>query len=297
MKRFLLLVAVLLVAGGATLHYQKLDVFLWQHWKLNRQSPPEQAIGLGRYRVDIDARPLSGVDDDLSALTYNHERDSLFGLINGTPLLLEISLDGEVLRTVRIEGAEDMEGLSHIDGNRYVIAEERRQSLLIIELPDEVQTLDVSNAPRLTIAIDETGNKGFEGLSWDEKNQQLLVVRERDPLRVLIVDGFVNSKTPSLHIDISEKRMFEESELFLSDLSSLVADSESGNLLLLSDESRMVVEYSPDGEPLSMLGLRRGFHGLQGTIPQAEGLAIDSQRRIYVVSEPNLFYRFVPAAD
>ena len=138
MKRFLLLVAVLLVAGGATLHYQKLDVFLWQHWKLNRQSPPEQAIGLGRYRVDIDALPLSGIDDDLSALTYNHERDSLFGLINGTPLLLEISLDGEVLRTVRIEGAEDMEGLSHIDGNRYVIAEERRQRLLIIELPDEV---------------------------------------------------------------------------------------------------------------------------------------------------------------
>ena len=59
----------------------------------------------------------------------------------------------------------------------------------------------------------------------------------------------------------------------------------------------MVVEYSPDGQPLSMLGLRRGFHGLQRTIPQAEGLAIDSQRRIYVVSEPNLFYRFVPVAD
>lgn len=297
MKRFLLLVAVLLVAGGATLHYQKLDVFLWQNWKLNRQSPPEQAIGLGRYRVDIDALPLPGVGDDLSALTYNHERDSLFGLINGTPLLLEISLEGEVLRSVRIEGAEDMEGLSHIGGNRYVIAEERRQRLLIIELPDAVQTLDVSKAPRLTIAIDEAGNKAFEGLSWDEKTQQLLVVRERNPLRVLIVDGFVNDSNSSPRIDISEKSMFEESELFLSDLSSVVADSESGHLLLLSDESRMVVEYSADGQPLSMLGLRRGFHGLQRTIPQAEGLAIDSQRRIYVVSEPNLFYRFVPVAD
>lgn len=297
MKRFLLLLAALLVVAGATLHYHRLDVFLWQHWKLSRQSLPDQAIDLSRYRVDIDALPLQGVDDDLSALTYNQERNTLFGVINGTPLLLEISLDGEVLRSVRIEGADDMEGLSHISGNRYVIAEERRQSLLIIDLPDDVQTLDVSTAPRLTIAIDETGNKGFEGLSWDEKNQQLLVVRERDPLRVLIVKGFVNGESPSSHIDISEKSMFEESRLFLSDLSSLTTDTVSGHLLLLSDESRMVVEYSSDGQPLSMLGLRRGFHGLSRTVPQAEGLTIDSQRRIYVVSEPNLFYRFVPTGD
>ena len=294
MKRFPLLLAALLVVGGAVLHYQQLDVFLWQHWKLNRQNVPEQAIDLSRYQVDIDALPLQGVHDDLSALTYNQERDSLFGLINGTPLLLEISLEGDVLRRVRIEGAEDMEGLSHIGGNRYVIAEERRQRLLIIDLPDDVQTLDVSKAPRLTIAIDETGNKAFEGLSWDEKNQQLLVVRERDPLRVLIVEGFVNGKSPSSNIHISEKSMFEESELFLSDLSSLTTDTVSGHLLLLSDESRMVVEYNSQGRPLSMLGLRRGFHGLSRTVPQAEGLAIDSQRRIYVVSEPNLFYRFVP---
>lgn len=91
--------------------------------------------------------------------------------------------------------------------------------------------------------------------------------------------------------------MFEESKLFLSDLSSLTTDVVSGHLLLLSDESRMVVEYSPDGQALSMLGLRRGFHGLSRTVPQAEGLAIDSQRRIYVVSEPNLFYRFVPIME
>src|SRR5690606_35178138 len=66
------------------------------------------------------------------------------------------------------------------------------------------------------------------------------------------------------------------------------------HLLLLSDESRMVVEYDQQGVPVSMLGLRRGSHGLARSIPQAEGLAIDSQRRVYIASEPNLFYRFVP---
>ena len=294
MKRFLLLVAALLLLGGATLHYQQWDVFLWQHWKLNRQAMPEQAIDLGRYQVDIEAVALEGVRDDLSALAFNDERNTLVALINGRPDLLEISLEGEVLRRIRIEGVRDMEGLAYIGGNRYVIAEERHQRLRIIELPDDVQTLDVTDAPRLTIAIDESNNKAFEGLSWDAREQRLLLVREQDPLRVLIVDGFVNGDGTSSRIDISEKTELSEADLFVSDLSSVTADSLSGHLLLLSDESRMAVEYDAEGKPLSVLGLRRGFHGLKSTVPQAEGMTMDSQRRIYIVSEPNLFYRFVP---
>ena len=56
----------------------------------------------------------------------------------------------------------------------------------------------------------------------------------------------------------------------------------------------MMVEYDEEGHPRSLLGLWRGMGGLQQTVPQAEGLAIDRQRRLYMVSEPNLFYRFVP---
>lgn len=38
--------------------------------------------------------------------------------------------------------------------------------------------------------------------------------------------------------------------------------------------------------------LLRGFNGLKNTIPRAEGVAIDEQGALYMVSEPNLFYRF-----
>lgn len=297
MKRFLLLVAALLLVGGATLHYQQWDVFLWQHWKLNRQAMPEQAIDLGRYRVDIEAVVLEGVRDDLSALAFNDERNTLFGLINGRPDMLEISLEGKVLRRVRIEGVRDMEGLAHIGGNRYVIAEERHQRLRIIELPDGVDTLDVTDSPRLSLALDASGNTAFEGLSWDAHAQQLMLVRERDPLRVLVVDGFVNGDEDLLQIDVSEKSTLLGEDLFVTDLSAVEVDGVSGHLLLLSHESRMVVEYNADGKPLSLLGLRRGFHGLKRTVPQPEGMAIDDERRIYIVSEPNLFYRFVPSED
>ncbi len=56
--------------------------------------------------------------------------------------------------------------------------------------------------------------------------------------------------------------------LFMSDLSSVTVHDETGHLLLLSDESALIVEYALDGRPVSM-PLWRGFNGLQRKVPQA----------------------------
>ena len=60
----------------------------------------------------------------------------------------------------------------------------------------------------------------------------------------------------------------------------------------MSDESRLVVELDTDGEPVSILSLLRGMHGLKRSVPQAEGVAMDDRGVLYLVSEPNLFYVF-----
>lgn len=294
MKRFLLtVILLLLVTGYSFLHFNNLDALLWQSWKLNRQPMPEQAFNLGRYRVDIDALPITELNDDLSALTYNKDSDTLFGVVNGNALIVELSLNGQLLRSIRISGVQDMEGLTHVAGNRYVIAEERKRRLLEIEIPDDAVELDVTDAPSLTVSLGDQDNKGLEGLSWDGERQRLMVVKERDPMRVLSITGFVGQPDDA-SISISSEPSLPAETLFMNDLSSLTADSRSGHLLLLSDESHMVVEYSAEGKPLSLLGLWRGMNGLSRTVPQAEGLTVDSQRRVYVVSEPNLFYRFTP---
>ena len=41
-----------------------------------------------------------------------------------------------------------------------------------------------------------------------------------------------------------------------------------------------------------MFVLRAGWHGLRKTIPQAEGIAMTPDGTLFLVSEPNLFYRF-----
>lgn len=289
------LTAILLIAGLAV-HFLHLDALLWNNWKLNRQPVPAGSFGLGRYQVDIEALPIVGLEDDLSALTYNHDSNTLFAVTNDEPLLVEISLEGELLRTIRIEGVSDMEGLSYIGDNRYVIAEERKQRLLEIEVLPGVEVIDTREAPSITIAVDKTHNKGLEGLSWDHKARRLLVVKERDPMRVVAIKGFFGGLEPVPNVRINYLPELTPDNLFMSDLSSLSIDNGSGNLLLLSDQSHMVVEYAADGTPLSLLGLWRGMSGLSHTIPQAEGLTGDSQRRIYIVSEPNLFYRFTPPA-
>jgi uncharacterized protein YjiK len=62
--------------------------------------------------------------------------------------------------------------------------------------------------------------------------------------------------------------------------------------LALSDESRLILELDVDGRPLSTLSLSKGRQGLQKTVPQAEGIAMDDDGTMYLVSEPNLFYVF-----
>ncbi len=45
---------------------------------------------------------------------------------------------------------------------------------------------------------------------------------------------------------------------------------------------------------MTLLG---GFNGLKNTIPRAEGVTMDENGTLYMVSEPNLFYRFEKQAQ
>ena len=295
MKAFVAVSVLLLLVVAVTLHMTRLDALLWHGWQLAGKALPDRALDLGRYHVDVEGRPIDGIEDDLSALTFNSETGTLWSVLNGLPLMVEISRDGELLRQIAIDGVSDMEGLTHVSGNRFVIAEERRQRLIVVVIPPNAERFSVEGAPSLKVGLDLNGNKGFEGASWDAVGQRLLVVKERDPLRVLAVTGFVDAAPNApTSIRITELKSPDSPRLFMRDLSSLALHDASGHLLLLSDESHMLVEYDADGKPLSLLGLWRGMSGLQRTVPQAEGVAVDDTRRIYLVSEPNLFYRFAP---
>jgi uncharacterized protein YjiK len=75
------------------------------------------------------------------------------------------------------------------------------------------------------------------------------------------------------------------------DLSEGYYDPRTGHLLLLSEQSNNVTELDQDGNFVSFRSLL-GLNDLKKTIPQAEGMTMDTSGELYIVSEPNLFYRF-----
>lgn len=287
----LALLLALLAAGFAAQHYR-----LFEHtwFKVNRlwQLANPAAINLGEYRAVLQGQVIEGLEDDVSALTYDPLRKSLFTVTNKNAELVELSLDGRIVRRIALVGFGDAEAVEFIEANTYVIADEREQRLFKVKVDDNTQVLDAREAEQLTLGIHLRGNKGFEGLAYDSVGKRLFVAKERDPMLIYEVRGFPqdNPQMPSaIHVVTNARR---DARLFVRDLSSLQFDERSGHLLALSDESRLLLELDIDGRPISTLSLKKGRHGLKKTVPQAEGVAMDDEGTLYVVSEPNLFYVF-----
>jgi uncharacterized protein YjiK len=287
---FVLLALLLgLAAGAQSWRFFERGWFFFQEWRYAEQWRA-RSLWLPDYRVEVEALALRGLED-VSALTFDPDRRSLFTVTNQRSELVEISLDGEVLRRIPLSGFGDAEAVEYISPGIYVISDERAQRLFRVHVDERTRWLDAADSEQLSLGLGLNGNKGFEGLAYDSVERRLFIAKERDPLSIIEVRGFpqVPGAPFAVHVHGDPQR---DRRLFVRDLSSLHFDQRSGHLLALSDESRLVLELDLDGRPISSLSLWAGRHGLQRSVPQAEGLALDDRGALYLVSEPNLFYRF-----
>ncbi|PPS26418.1 DNA-binding protein [Pseudomonas amygdali pv. morsprunorum] len=287
----LALVPLIVVFVIANQRYRYVESALFD-WQVFWQSDSLQSIGLDQYRVVTEAQVIDGLQDDVSGLSYDPDRKSLFTVTNQTPELVELSLDGRVLRRIPLVGFGDAEAVEYISPGTYVISDERRLRLIQIHVDDNTKSLDAAQAEQLTLGITASGNKGYEGLAYDSVGKRLFVARERDPVQIIEVRGFprTNSEAPgNLQVISNSKR---DGRLSVRDLSSLQFDETSGHLLALSDESKRILELDTSGHPIGSGSLAKGAMGLSKDVPQAEGMAMDAEGTLYLVSEPNLFYVF-----
>lgn len=263
----------------------------WYQWQMGDVA----ADSLSRYRVSIDALPLQGITRNASGLTYHAKRHTLFTVINSPPQVAELSTSGEVLRIIPVSGLEDIEGISYIGDDLFVLVGEAEHRLAFVQIDNNTDTLHLDGMPSLSIAIDPRLNAGFEGVSWDNHNERLLVVQEKNPVRILQITGLPAwYRGELLQLNISEWPPAGGVRLLMSDLSSITFHETSGHTILLSDESHLALQLDHQYQPIGLLALRSGKHGLSGHVPQAEGVAMTPEGVLFVVSEPNLFYRFEP---
>lgn len=295
------IVLCLMLLGAFQLHVHHLDdrLYYWYKTTMHTKTWQNHSTWLPAYQVDIDAKPVTGINNNLSGLTFDPDLNILWAVTNGPNELLALSTAGEIQARYQLKGFDDVEALAYLGQGQLVVAEERKQNLVIIQIPIQqdgtpqpTATLQYGEHPSITLALWDEDNKGIEGLAYDLKNDRLYVTKERDPIQLLEVSGIQASLKQGLSVQVRNLSNIVQDNVFATDLSSATFDQKNGHLILLSDESKLLIELTAAGQVISFRSLSRGFAGLRRGIPQAEGVSIDDDGNLYVVSEPNLFYRF-----
>ncbi|MHA6198355.1 SdiA-regulated domain-containing protein [Pseudomonas wadenswilerensis] len=260
--------------------------FLWLQERFESQVEQKASVWLPAYHADIDAKVLPGMEkDEASDLAYDPQRKTLFAVMGKNPFLVELTLDGDVLRKIPLVGWSNPEGVAVMADGRIAIVDERLHNLVLIKLDDATHELNAKDFPQYDLGPSEDQNKAFESIAWDPAQQRLVLGEERPPrLFTWSTDG---------RSDLTgNKQELANDDLDLRNLSAIGIDPRTGHMLALSADSNMLLELDEKGEQVSFMTLLGGFNGLAKRIPRAEGVAMDEAGTLYMVSEPNLFYRF-----
>jgi uncharacterized protein YjiK len=258
-------------------------------WVLERfQSPAErqESVWLPDYRAVIDAKVLPGMEkDEASDLAYDPQTKTLFSVMGNKPFLVELTLQGDVLRKMPLVGWSNPEGVTAMGNGLLAIVDERNHLLSIVKVDADTRELNIADFPKYDLGPSKNQNKAFEAVAWDPRKQQLLLGEERPP--ALFSWSSDGSQTLT-----GDKQKIASDELDIRNLSALAIDPRTGHTLVLSADSHLLLELDEKGEQVSFMTLLGGFNGLKKTIPRAEGVTMDEAGTLYMVSEPNLFYRF-----
>ncbi|WP_223546819.1 SdiA-regulated domain-containing protein [Pseudomonas sp. A-B-19] len=281
---WLLLVVVVAYGVAFAMHWDARGV-LWVKEQFKSPAERQASIWLPDYRAVIDAKPLPGMEkDEASDLAYDPRTKTLFSVMGKNPFLVELNLQGDVLRKMPLVGWSNPEGVTVLGDGRLAIVDERNHLIAIVKVNADTRELNITDFPTYDLGPSKDQNKAFEGVTWDSRNQQLLLGEERPPA-LFAWKG--DSKVLT-----GDKVKLASHALDIRNLSALAIDPRTGHMLVLSADSHLLLEMDNKGGQVSFITLLRGFNGLKNTIPRAEGVTMDEAGTLYMVSEPNLFYRF-----
>jgi hypothetical protein len=250
------------------------------------------SLNLGQYQLSgnhpIDA--LGGLGLEASAVTYARDRGTLFVVGDEGLGVVEISTSGSVVSSMSFSAwpaaslNNDAEGLAYLGNGLLVVAEERLQDLYLFGYAPG-GSVDLSLAPSVNLGP-TVGNVGIEGIAIDPRDGRLFAVKQDNPAQLR---GGLASFSLGGGSFLEELSFSGPGSLFglasLSDIATLGGvDALAGtpaaeHLLILSLDSRRLIEIDRAGNTLSSLDL-------SGFTPQAiEGLTIDEFGTIYLVAE------------
>ncbi|EKA6806615.1 YjiK family protein, partial [Salmonella enterica] len=223
------------------------------------------ALALSSYKAVIQQKPVAGVESNLSGLTYSAEDRMLFAVINNPPELVWLTTEGQLVGRMPLQGIHDPESIAWSGGNQFQIGSEKDGAVYKTQVDIQRGTMQIISMVKLE-GYDKAKNKGLEGTAWDAKNERLYAAKERKPIMIKEVEMSKNGITRALPSAITAS---------VSDVSGLEYHAPTDSLLVLSDESKMILEVSSEWRVRDRLFLTAEWSGLRDDIPQPEGIAMD----------------------
>ena len=152
-------------------------------------------IDLSAYQVTgnyaLDANPGGSVSGlEASAITFAADRGTLFYVGDEGTGVVEISLTGQTLGAMSFSdwpaatSHNDAEGLTYVGNGVLVVAEERLQDAFQFGYVAG-GSVNLANAPSVSLSNAAYNNNGLEGLSYDPRNGSFVSVKQQSPMQIL----------------------------------------------------------------------------------------------------------------
>ncbi len=265
-------------------------------------------VRVGRYDLPEPTRTVPPVGSllaqEVSAVTYNWDTDTLFVAGDGSTSIVQVSKTGTLINSMNLElngakpqGTEfyDVEGLAYVGGGKFIISEERdRQIDLFTYAPgttllrSQVQTVDLGTF---------VDNIGTEGITRDPLTGGYVAIKEKTPQGIFqttldFATGTASNGSPTT---VDSTNLFDPALLGVLDFSDVFAFSnapsmagqpDQPNMLVISQESGKLLEVDRSGAIKSSLTINASV-GDTLSIPdqQHEGVTMDNDGIIYTVAE------------
>ena len=264
-------------------------------------------VRIGRYDLPEPTRTAHPANNllaqEVSAVTYNWDLNSLFVVGDGGTAIVQVSKTGALINTMTLatgsspQGTEfyDPEGLAYIGNGKFVMTEERdRRAVLFTYVAGGILTR--ADAKTVTLGT-FVQNIGLEGLTYDPQTNGFIFAKEKDPLGIFqtTIDFENGTASNGSATTTNSTNLFDPALTGMSDLADIFALSNipglnglpnAGNLLVLSHEQAKIINISRSGTISSTLNIMSDpGNPLSLEAQQHEGLTMDHDGILYVVSE------------
>jgi hypothetical protein len=249
------------------------------------------SINLSDYRVTANYAldTLNDMGLEASAVTYARDRNSLFFAGDEGLGVVEVSLTGETLGFMNFSNwpaastNHDAEGLTYLGNGVLVVAEERLQDAFRFTY-QAGGSINLATADFVSFGP-SAGNTGTEGISYDARDGSFVTVKQDNPQSLLTgtLSFSASGGVSGMNALFSGTSLFGLDSLSdvqtLSAVDSFVGTAAADNLLILSLDSRRLIEINRSGSVLSSLDLS------SITSQAIEGVTVDEKGTIYLVAE------------